>query len=78
MPGPTTGIAHHYYAAGDQPRALTSALTAAQSVQRLHAYGEAAGLLDRAIELWARVPDPEALTGIDVAEVLTGRGARIT
>ena len=70
----TTGIAHHYYAAGDQPRALTSALTAAQSVQRLHAYGEAAGLLDRAIELWARVPDPEELTGIDEAEVLIRAG----
>lgn len=70
----TTGIAHHYYAAGDQPRALTSALTAAQSVQGLHAYGEAAGLLDRALELWARVPDPEALTGIDQAEVLIRAG----
>ena len=69
-----TGIAHHYYSAGDQPRALASALTAARAVQRLHAYGEAAGLLDRALELWNRVPDPEELAGADHAEVLTRAG----
>ncbi len=70
-----TGIAHHYYSAGDQPRALTAALSAARAVQRLHAYGEAAALLDRALELWPRVSDPEELTGVDHAEVLT-RAAR--
>ena len=69
-----TGIAHHYHAAGDQPRALTTALDAARAVQRLHAYGEAAGLLDRAIELWRRVPDPEEITGIDLAELLSRAG----
>ena len=69
-----TGIAHHYYSAGDQPQALASAVTAARAVQRLHAYGEAAGLLDRALELWNRVPDPEELAGADHAEVLTRAG----
>jgi DNA-binding CsgD family transcriptional regulator/tetratricopeptide (TPR) repeat protein len=69
-----TGIAHHYYSAGDQPRALASALTAARAVQRLHAYGEAAGLLDRALELWNRVPEPEERTGTDHPEVLTRAG----
>ena len=69
-----TGIAHHYYSAGDQPQALASALTAARAVQRLHAYGEAAGLLDRALELWNRVADPEQLAGADHAEVLTRAG----
>ncbi|MQA75176.1 MAG: AAA family ATPase [Solirubrobacterales bacterium] len=67
-------IAYHYDAAGDQPRALTSALAAAKAVQRLHAYGEAAGLLDRALELWRRVPEPEQLTGIDLGELLTRAG----
>jgi DNA-binding CsgD family transcriptional regulator len=69
-----TGIAHHYYSAGDQPRGLTSALAAARAVQGLHAYGEAAGLLDRALELWPRVPDPEGLTGEDLGEMLTRAG----
>jgi DNA-binding CsgD family transcriptional regulator len=69
-----TGIAHHYYSAGDQPRALAAALVAARAVQRLHAYGEAASLLDRALDLWGRVPDPESLTGEDLGEVLTRAG----
>ena len=70
-----TGIAHHYYAAGDQPKALRAALEASTAVRKLHAYGEAAGLLDRAIELWPRVAGPEELTGIDRGELLT-RAAR--
>ena len=69
-----TGVAHHYYSAGDQPRAFSAALAAARAVQRVHAYGEAAGLLDRALELWPRVPDPERLADADHAEVLTRAG----
>lgn len=69
-----TGIAHHYFSAGDQPRALESALAAARSVQRLHAYGEAAGLLDRALGLWNRVPDPEQRAEADHAEILARAG----
>ena len=42
--------------------------------QRLHAYGEAAGLLDRALELWNRVPDPEEHAGADHAEILARAG----
>ena len=70
-----TGIAHHYYAAGDQPKALRAALEASTAVRKLHAYGEAAGLLDRALELWPRVPDAEQVTGVDQGEVLI-RAAR--
>ncbi len=66
-----TGIAHHYNAAGDQPAALKAAVEAAETVSRLQAFHEAAALLDRAVALWARVTDPEALTGIDHPEVLT-------
>jgi ATP/maltotriose-dependent transcriptional regulator MalT len=71
-----TGVAHHYYSAGDQPRALKAALEAAGAVRGLHAYGEAAALLDRAVELWPRVGDPELVTGIDEAELLA-RAARV-
>lgn len=70
-----TGVAHHYYSAGDQPQALKSALAASTAVRHLHAYGEAAAMLDRALELWPRVDDPERVSGVDEGEVLT-RAAR--
>ena len=65
-----TAVAHHYYSAGDQPQALTAAIGAATAVRRLHAYGEAAGLLDRALALWPRIEDPEALSGISEDQLL--------
>lgn len=66
-----TAVAHHYHAAGDQPRALRSALDAARAVRSLHAYGEAAALLDRALVLWPRVEDPEGVSGLDEGKLLT-------
>jgi DNA-binding CsgD family transcriptional regulator len=59
------GIAHHYYAAGDQAKALAASVRAADAADNVHAHGEAAALFERALELWDRVPDPEALTGTD-------------
>jgi DNA-binding CsgD family transcriptional regulator len=58
-------VAHHFAAAGDQPTALAAAVRAATAAAGVHAHGEAAALLDRALELWERVPDPEALAGVD-------------
>ncbi|HEV2812685.1 MAG TPA: AAA family ATPase, partial [Solirubrobacteraceae bacterium] len=63
-------VAHHYAEAGDRPRAFTAALRAADDAERVHANGEAAALLERALELWSRVPDPEALAGCDHVELL--------
>ncbi len=65
-----TAVAHHYYAAGDQPQALTAAIGAATAVRGLHAYGEAAGLLDRALALWPRIANAESLTGIGEDQLL--------
>ena len=73
-PVAATAIAHHYNAAGDQPRALASAIEAATAIRRLHAYGEAAVLLDRAIELWDRVPADRLPAGTDKAELLAQAG----
>ena len=36
----------------------------------MHANGEAAALFERALELWSRVPDAEALAGCDHVELL--------
>ena len=57
------GIAHHYLSAGDQPAALAAAVRAGDAAEEVHAHGEAARLYERALQLWSRVPDPEALAG---------------
>jgi ATP/maltotriose-dependent transcriptional regulator MalT len=58
-------IATHYAAAGDQPSALRSAIRAAHAAECVHAYGEAADLAERAMELWPRVPDAASLVELD-------------
>jgi ATP/maltotriose-dependent transcriptional regulator MalT len=64
------GIAHHYYAAGDQPAALAASVRAADAADKVHAHGEAAALSERALELWDRVPNAEEVAGIDYIELL--------
>jgi DNA-binding NarL/FixJ family response regulator len=71
----TAAIAHHYHAAGDQPAALAASVRAAETAMAVQAYGEAADLLDRAIEIFAHVPDAEELAGSDRAGLLA-RAAR--
>jgi ATP/maltotriose-dependent transcriptional regulator MalT len=66
----TARIAYHYAAAGDQPAALTAMVNAARAAGRIHAYGEKADLAERGLELWPRVPDPQALTGLDYVELV--------
>jgi DNA-binding CsgD family transcriptional regulator len=63
-------VAHHFLAAGDQPAALAAAARAAAAASAVHAHGEAARLYERALQLWPRVPDPEALAGIDHVALL--------
>jgi DNA-binding CsgD family transcriptional regulator len=67
----TARIAYHYAAAGDQPAALVAMVNAARAAGRIHAYGEKADLAERALELWPRVPDPEALAGLDHVELVS-------
>ena len=67
-------VAHHYSAAGEQPAALEWSVRAATAAEGVYAYGEAQALLERALELWDRVPDPEARTGIDRVTLLTRAG----
>jgi ATP/maltotriose-dependent transcriptional regulator MalT len=64
-------IAYHYDAAGDQPAALTAMVKAARAAGRIHAYGEQAELVERALELWGRVSAPEALTKLDHVELVS-------
>ena len=68
-------MAHHFRSAGDQPAALKASVQAAAAAARVHAHGEAAGLLERALEIWDRVPDAEALAGASHADVLVRAAA---
>ncbi len=69
-----SAMAGHFAAAGDQPAALRSTVDAAEAMQCVLAFGEAAHLLERALELWPRVPDAEAITGSDHVELLARAG----
>jgi ATP/maltotriose-dependent transcriptional regulator MalT len=66
----TAQVAHHWAAAGDQPRALAAAVRAAIAAVRVNAFGEAQALFERALGLWDRVPDPEGAAGIEHVELL--------
>ncbi|MCW3038757.1 MAG: transcriptional regulator, LuxR family, partial [Solirubrobacterales bacterium] len=65
-----TAVAHHYQAAGDQPAALEASVRAAWAAEQVHASGEAAALLERALELWDRVPDAAAVCGTGEVQLL--------
>ncbi len=71
----TSAIASHYTAAGDQPAALRSTINAATAAERVLAYGEAAELYERALELWPRVTPEKRPDGFDRPELLS-RAAR--
>ena len=71
----SAAIAHHYASGGDAPAALRASVRAADAAERVHAYGQAAHLLERAIALFDRVPDAEALAGASRPEILR-RAAR--
>jgi hypothetical protein len=63
-------VAHHWYAALDLPRAFAAALTAADAARDAHAPQEELQMLERALQLWARVNNPETITGGDRAALL--------
>jgi DNA-binding CsgD family transcriptional regulator len=63
-------LAHHWSAAGDQPRALSASLAAADAAEHVYAFAEVQLQLERVLELWDRVADAEARAGADRAAVL--------
>ena len=70
-------LAHHWYAALDLPRALPASIAAARQALTTFAPAEAQRHLERALEIWPRVPDAAERTGVDQAEVagLAGEAA---
>ena len=67
-------LAHHWYAALDLPRALPASIAAARHALTSFAPAEAQRHLERALEIWPRVPDAEQRTGVDQAEVASLAG----
>jgi DNA-binding CsgD family transcriptional regulator/tetratricopeptide (TPR) repeat protein len=65
----TAQAAHHWMAAGKQPEALRAAVRAAHAAGRVHAFGEAQALFERALALWERVPESER--PVEHVELLT-------
>jgi DNA-binding CsgD family transcriptional regulator len=68
-----TALALHWSAAHDLPRALPACLDAAR-LAAPYAPADALRQLERALELWPRVPDAEERCGVDIVEVLHRAG----
>ncbi|HXT90737.1 MAG TPA: AAA family ATPase, partial [Trebonia sp.] len=64
-----SALAYHWYAALDLPRALPATTAAAARAAAAGAPAEALRLLERALEIWPRVPDAEERTGMDRVDV---------
>jgi DNA-binding CsgD family transcriptional regulator len=64
-------IAHHWSAAGDQPRALSASVAAADAAERVYAFAEAQLQLERVLALWDRVPDAAERAGMDRVSLLS-------
>ncbi|SHL02651.1 regulatory protein, luxR family [Pseudonocardia thermophila] len=68
-PGSAAELAHHAYAGHDLVRALAASVVAADEADARSAPAEALFQLERALELWHTVPDPETVTGTCEAAV---------
>ena len=58
-------LAYHWAAAGDQPRALSASIQAAEAAEGVFALAEAQLQLERVLRLWDRVPDAAERAGMD-------------
>lgn len=56
-------VAYHWYAAHEQERAFSAALQAASDASRAYAHADALRMLEKALELWDRVPNPKEVSG---------------
>ncbi|MEV4754517.1 AAA family ATPase [Micromonospora sp. NPDC049559] len=74
-----TRLAHHWYNAHDDVKALRMSVSASVEARNRYAYAEQLRLLERAMELWGRVPESErgALRPLSHSETypLRGHGA---
>ena len=63
-------VAHHWHHTGDHAAALAATVRAADAAERVNAIGEAATLLERALEFWEQVPEQQRPEGVDQIDLL--------
>jgi DNA-binding NarL/FixJ family response regulator len=68
--GTAAQLAGHWMLAHDLPRALASAVRAAEAAATGSAFGEAQALLERALSLWGKVAPPDLPDGLDRVSLL--------
>jgi DNA-binding CsgD family transcriptional regulator len=68
-------LACHWRGAHDLPRALGASVAAGLAARRIYAHSEALRHLERALELWDRVPDAAERAGMSRAGVLRAAAA---
>jgi DNA-binding CsgD family transcriptional regulator/tetratricopeptide (TPR) repeat protein len=69
-PGAAVELSHHWYAAHDSPQALQASITAARAAADVHGFTEAHHQYERALTLWAQVPQAHECTGVAFPELL--------
>jgi DNA-binding CsgD family transcriptional regulator/tetratricopeptide (TPR) repeat protein len=65
-----TELAHHWFAAGDLPRAFVASLSAATEAAHACAFAESERHFSRALEFWDQVPQAAELAGMPHPQVL--------
>jgi predicted ATPase len=68
-------LACHWRGAHDLPRALGASVEAGVAARRVFAYSEALRHLEKALEMWERVPDAEERAGMSRTDVLRAAAA---
>jgi ATP/maltotriose-dependent transcriptional regulator MalT len=63
-------LAHHWYAARRPAEAIPALLDAARAATNVYAHTDALRDLERVLEIWWDVPDPEALAGMSTVDIL--------
>jgi tetratricopeptide (TPR) repeat protein len=78
--GSVAEVAVHWNLARNLPKALEWSVRAGIEADAMHAYTEALGHYERALELWYRIADADDRAGLDHAEVLqrAAQDARIS
>jgi DNA-binding CsgD family transcriptional regulator/tetratricopeptide (TPR) repeat protein len=68
--GSPSELAHHWYAAGRLREALVASIAASRAATAVYAHTDALRQAERAVDLWARVPDAAEATSMARVEVL--------
>ncbi|GAB3033429.1 helix-turn-helix transcriptional regulator [Parafrigoribacterium mesophilum] len=63
-------IAEHWFAAHNQAKAFPAALAAMEDARVSYAYGDAAAMGERALDLWQQLPDAERIAGMSHVDLL--------